>query len=254
MTRPALAAGICFDYGSTLVDFTRPVGAIAAAGEGLAGELPLAGSAWNGTAGEFAVALDVLVDRLIGEGHRELGTREVDIEAIHQEATQQLLGRVLNPDLSAELGAALQRAWVAGANPVGPALKVVNQLRERGVRIGLCSNAPYPPALMYEQLDRLDLRQYFDAVLFSSEIGWRKPDPRIFSELLTRIGLPASSVWFVGDEWEADIEGARGVGMPAILAPAAKAPVVTAAQLSHWDDLVKLLGRAEASDPGLGPP
>lgn len=241
MTRPALAAGICFDYGSTLVEFSRPVAAIAAAGEALAGKLPLGGSVWNGTAGEFAVALDLMLDRLIAEGHRELGTREVDIEAIHQEAIQRLLGCALNPELSTELGVALQRAWVAGASPVEPALRVLDQLKARGVRVGLCSNAPYPPALMYEQLDRLELRRYFDAVLFSSEIGWRKPDPRIFSELLTRLGLPPSSVWFVGDEWEADIEGARGVGMRAILTPAAKAPDEAAAQLSHWGDLVKLV-------------
>ncbi|HUY24883.1 MAG TPA: HAD family hydrolase [Candidatus Saccharimonadales bacterium] len=242
MTAPGLPAGICFDYGSTLVDFTRPVAAIAAAGESLAAKLPLAGSAWKGTAGEFALALDLLLDRLIDDAHRELSVREVDIESIHREATQQLLGCVLNPELSAELEAALQRAWVAGASPVRPALTVVNQLKERGLRIGLCSNAPYPPALMYEQLDQLDLRRYFDAVLFSSEIGWRKPDPRIFAELLMRMGLPASSVWFVGDEWGADIEGARGVGMAAILAPAAAAPFAAAAQLSQWGDLVKLLG------------
>jgi HAD superfamily hydrolase (TIGR01509 family) len=241
MTRPARPAGICFDYGSTLVHFTRPLAAIAAAGEDLAGKLPLMGSAWNGTAGEFALALDLLLDGLIAERHRELGTREVDIEAIHQEAIYQLLGAGINPELTAELGAALQRAWVAGANPVGPALRVVDQLKQRGVRIGLCSNAPYPPALMYEQLDRLGLRRYFDAVLFSSEIGWRKPDPRIFSEVLTRMGLRPSSVWFVGDDWEADIQGAREAGMRALLAPAAKAPEATAVQLSRWGDLVTLL-------------
>jgi HAD superfamily hydrolase (TIGR01509 family) len=241
MTRPAHPAGICFDYGSTLVYFTRPLAAIAAAGENLAGKLPLAGSDWNGTAGEFAVALDLLLDRLITEAHRELGTREVDIEAIQREAIQQLLGRGINTDLNAELGVALQRAWVSGASPVEPALRVVDQLKERGVRIGLCSNAPYPPALMYEQLDRLGLRRYFDAVLFSSEIGWRKPDPRIFSEVLTRMGLRPSSVWFVGDDWEADIQGAREAGMRALLAPAAKAPEATAVQLSRWGDLVTLL-------------
>ncbi|MGA8207922.1 MAG: HAD family hydrolase, partial [Candidatus Dormiibacterota bacterium] len=242
MTRPALPAGICFDYGSTLVEFSRPVAAIAAAGEDLAGKLPLGGSAWHGTAGEFAVALDLLLDRLIAEGHRELGTREVDIEGIRKQAIQQLLGCDLNPELDAELEVGLQRAWVAGAHPVEPALRVLDQLKARGVRIGLCSNAPYPPALMYEQLDRLDLRRYFDAVLFSSEIGWRKPDPRIFSELLTRLGLPPGSVWFVGDEWEADIEGARRVGMRAILTPAATAPDQVREQLSHWVDLVKLVG------------
>jgi HAD superfamily hydrolase (TIGR01509 family) len=237
-----LPAGICFDYGFTLVDFARPVAAIAAAGEGMAGELPLADSGWGGTAGEFAVALDQLIDRLIGEGYSEIGWREVDIEAIHQAALHQLLRSQGSAELSAEFGAALQRAWVEGAAPVIPALKVLQQLRERGVRIGLCSNAPYPPALMYEQLDRLDLRRYFDAVLFSSEIGWRKPDPRIFSEILARMGLPASSVWFLGDDWEADIKGAQRAGMRAILAPGAKAPGAAAEQLSQWEDLVSLLG------------
>jgi putative hydrolase of the HAD superfamily len=79
-------------------------------------------------------------------------------------------------------------------------------------------------------------------VLFSSEIGWRKPDPRVFTEILGRMGLPARSVWFVGDEWVADIEGARDAGMRAILAPGATAPMAGAEQLTQWDDLLALLG------------
>jgi HAD superfamily hydrolase (TIGR01509 family) len=243
VTGPDVAAGICFDYGSTVVNFERPMAAIAAAGERLAAELPLAGSAWSGSAGEFAVALDLLLDRLIAEGHDVLGDEEVAIKAIHADAVRQLLGRDLPPKLTARLQAALQRAWVEGAAPVESALAALRRLREQSVRTGLCSNAPYPPALMYEQLDRLDLRRYFDAVLFSSEIGWRKPDPRIFSEVLARMALPASSVWFVGDDWEADIKGAQRAGMRALLAPGAMAPDESAEQLSQWEDLPRLLGR-----------
>lgn len=243
MTGSDVPAGICFDYGSTLVNFERPLAAIAAAGEGLAAELPLAGSAWAGRAADFAVALDQLLDRLIAEGHRDLGNQEVDIEAINAHAVRQLLGRDLAPQLSARLRVGLQRAWVEGAAPVEPALAVVRRLREQGVRTGLCSNAPYPPDLMYEQLDRLDLRRCFDAVLFSSEIGWRKPDLRIFSEVLARMALPASTVWFVGDDWEADIKGAQQAGMRALLAPGAMAPDGSAEQLGQWEDLPNLLGR-----------
>lgn len=242
MTRPDPPAGICFDYGCTLVVIARPVAAIAAAGENLAAGLPLAGSSWSGTAGEFALALDQLVDQLVGEGQRADPGREVDIQAIHREALQQLLGAPPSPEVSAQVGADLQRAWVSGVSPIEPAREVLAKLRERGMRLGLCSNAPYPPALMREQLERLDLHQYFDAVLFSSEIGWRKPDPRVFTEILGRMGLPARSVWFVGDEWVADIEGARDAGMRAILAPGAKAPMAGAEQLTRWDDLLALLG------------
>lgn len=242
MTGRDVPAGICFDYGSTLVNFERPVAAIAAAGEGLAAELPLAGSAWGGSAAEFTVALDLLLDRLIAEGHRGLGNQEVDIVAIHAGAVRQLLGHDLDPQLTSRLGVVLQRAWVEGAAPIEPALAALDRLREQRVRTGLCSNAPYPPALMYEQLERLDLRRYFDAVLFSSEIGWRKPDPRIFSEVLARMALPASSVWFVGDDWEADIQGAQQAGMRAMLAPGSMAPDKSWEQLSQWEDLQILLG------------
>jgi HAD superfamily hydrolase (TIGR01509 family) len=242
VTGPDVPEGICFDYGSTLVNFERPVAAIAAAGEGLVADLPLSGGAWSGRAGEFAVALDLLLDQLIAEGHRDRGDREVDIDAIHADAIRQLLGRDLSPQLTARLEAALQRAWVEGAAPVEPALQALRRLREQGVQIGLCSNAPYPPALMYEQLDRLDLRRYFDAVVFSSEIGWRKPDPRIFSEVLARMALPANSVWFVGDDWEADIKGAQHAGMRALLAPGVTAPDGSAEQLGRWEDLENLLG------------
>jgi HAD superfamily hydrolase (TIGR01549 family) len=188
------------------------------------------------------LALDLQLDRLIAERHRGLGNHEVDIEAIHADAIRQLLGRDLAPQLSARLEVALQRAWVEGAAPVEPALEALRRLREQDVRIGLCSNAPYPPALMYEQLERLDLRRYFDAVLFSSEIGWRKPDPRIFAEVLARMALPVTSVWFVGDDWEADIKGAQQAGMRALLAPGATAPEESAERLQRWEDLQDFLG------------
>ncbi|MGH7705991.1 MAG: HAD family hydrolase, partial [Candidatus Dormibacteria bacterium] len=95
---------------------------------------------------------------------------------------------------------------------------------------------------MREQLERLEVAQYFDATVFSSEIGWRKPDPRIFRELLSRLGLSAAEVWFVGDEWEADIEGAEAAGMRAILAPGVGQPGAGALQLSSWGDLLSLVG------------
>jgi HAD superfamily hydrolase (TIGR01509 family) len=238
---PDRPTGICFDYGRTLVDFTRPDAALAAAGASLAGELPLAASGWRGTPGDFALALDQLVDRLIDEGQRANQWREVDFDLVHREAMHQLLGTWPSEEVSSQVGATLQRAWWEGVAPIEPARSVLGDLKERGMRLALCSNAPFPPPLMYEQLERLRLSRYFDAVLFSSEIGWRKPDPRVFAEILKRLGLPARSVWYLGDEWEADIEGATAAGMRAILAPGVKAPKEGAEQLSRWGDLLTML-------------
>jgi len=54
-------------------------------------------------------------------------------------------------------------------------------------------------------------------VLTSTDIGVRKPDPRIFKEAARWLGLPPREVLHVGDRWTADVEGARGAGMGAAL-------------------------------------
>ncbi|MGC1185269.1 MAG: HAD-IA family hydrolase [Candidatus Dormiibacterota bacterium] len=236
--------GVCFDYGKTLVQFARPENAIGAVGTRLAEELSLGLGPGSGTAAEFALSLDQLVDELIRAGQRADPGREVDFQAIHRQAMYQLLGAWPSLEISDRVAAAIQRAWVDGVVVVPEARLSLIAVREMGLRTGLCSNAPFPPDLMYEQLERLELRQYFDAVLFSSEIGWRKPDPQIFAELLARLGLPAASVWFVGDEWEADIQGARSAGMRAFLAPAVAAPPGEMEQLSRWADLPVRLEQA----------
>ena len=235
-------SAICFDYGHTLVDIARPTQAIAAAGPDLAAELDLAGSGWQGTAGEFALEVDRLVEELVGQGQHSDPGREVDFGAIQQESLARLLGSSPSPQLSSKVGAVLQRAWVAGVVPIEPAREVLAALQGRGMRLALCSNAPYPAELMQEQLGRLGLLRYFEVVLFSSEVGWRKPNPRIFTELLDRLGLVAERVWFVGDDWQADIEGAAASGMRAILAPGAVSREPGAEQLNKWADLIALLG------------
>jgi putative hydrolase of the HAD superfamily len=55
--------------------------------------------------------------------------------------------------------------------------------------------------------------QYFEIGLAEREAGMLKPDPRIFEILLERAGLGAHEVVHVGDDAEADVEGARAAGV-----------------------------------------
>ena len=57
------------------------------------------------------------------------------------------------------------------------------------------------------------LGHYFEAGLAAREAGMMKPDPRIFEILLGRAGLAAHEVVHVGDDPEADVEGARAAGV-----------------------------------------
>jgi len=54
---------------------------------------------------------------------------------------------------------------------------------------------------------------YFEASLAAREAGMMKPDPRIFAMLLDRAGLAAHEAVHVGDDPEADVDGARAAGV-----------------------------------------
>ena len=57
---------------------------------------------------------------------------------------------------------------------------------------------------------------FFDAVVVSGQIGYRKPHPRVFRELLDQLGTPKEQTAFVGDNLEADIRGASQMGLQPI--------------------------------------
>ena len=65
-------------------------------------------------------------------------------------------------------------------------------------------------------LAAIGLSHFFERSLCAREAGWLKPAPRIFCRLLDDAGLDAAHVVHVGDDPEADIEGARGAGLRAV--------------------------------------
>ncbi|MGH2417215.1 MAG: HAD family hydrolase [Candidatus Limnocylindria bacterium] len=94
------------------------------------------------------------------------------------------------------------------------AYPTLTALKERGLIIGAVSNWVWN---LPELLHALDLVQHFDFIAASSRIGFEKPHPRIFEWALERAGVPAATVIHVGDHVGADVAGARGVGMDAVL-------------------------------------
>ncbi len=81
-------------------------------------------------------------------------------------------------------------------------------------RLGIVTNNSTAEQL--EKLRALDIARYFDVVVISEDVGVTKPDPRIFSIALERIGARAQDTVFIGDNWINDIAGALDAGMAAI--------------------------------------
>lgn len=90
---------------------------------------------------------------------------------------------------------------------------LLESLRDRGLRLGLVSNAIDPPGLLHRDLEQLGVAQRLDTAVFSSEVGWRKPHPAIFERALDALGVAAGATLFVGDTLATDIAGAAALGM-----------------------------------------
>ena len=57
----------------------------------------------------------------------------------------------------------------------------------------------------------------WDVVVLSSDFGYRKPDPRLFTTALERLGVSYQEAVFVGDNVLSDVCGARDAGIYAVL-------------------------------------
>jgi putative hydrolase of the HAD superfamily len=90
-------------------------------------------------------------------------------------------------------------------------------LKRRGLKVGLVSNITFDGDSVRNDLDRLGLLDLFDAVVLSSEIGVRKPHPRIYQVALDGLGVLVAQAVFVGDRLVEDVRGPQTAGMRAIL-------------------------------------
>ncbi|MEM2440380.1 MAG: HAD family hydrolase [Candidatus Bathyarchaeia archaeon] len=82
-------------------------------------------------------------------------------------------------------------------------------------KLGLVSNFTYAPVI-YAGLRKVGINHFFNVVLVSEAVGWRKPHANIFNEALKRLGVKAEETIFVGDSPDEDISGAKQLGMKTI--------------------------------------
>lgn len=59
------------------------------------------------------------------------------------------------------------------------------------------------------ELRTLRLENFFDALVISSDYGFRKPDPRLFHIALAALDVPASEAAYIGNKYETDLVGAK---------------------------------------------
>lgn len=91
------------------------------------------------------------------------------------------------------------------------ALDLLQKLATR-VRLGLITNGL--SEVQRTRLERLDIAQYFQAIVISGEVGIAKPDPKIFDIAFTMLKCPAKAgSLMIGDSLASDIKGGNSFGI-----------------------------------------
>jgi putative hydrolase of the HAD superfamily len=230
--------GVLFDYGRTLVTFDYPTSDLL---EVVRGFRPRIEAALGAPAPEAeAILEDVLLplEKIVGS----MSEDEVEYMDVFREAWAQA-GLKLPDGLLYEILDAEQLCWDRSVRLDPDALQVLSWLGAHGIKRGICSNAPFPPEMMRRQVATNGVGEMVDAVVFSSEVGRRKPAPEVYRAALDAIGVDARHALFVGDRVREDYEGPRAVGMRAVIstAHAEEAPpdgVPTIASLSEVTNLL----------------
>jgi putative hydrolase of the HAD superfamily len=148
--------------------------------------------------------------------HPELCDQEAWWDSVGAVLTRAYEGVGYEPERAAQLARLARARYIdpsIGWRVFDDTIPTLTTLREAGWRHAVLSN--HVPEL--EQiLVGLGLDRYMDAVLCSAVTGYEKPHPDAFAAAL-RLRRDGEPVWMVGDNPEADVEGARRAGLPAIL-------------------------------------
>lgn len=91
-------------------------------------------------------------------------------------------------------------------------------LRERGLKTAIVTNAFQPMWIRDVEIEEHGLLEFFpECRVSAADAGYLKPHPAIFQVALDQLGVKPDEAIFVGDNPVADISGAQGIGMKAVL-------------------------------------
>ncbi len=94
------------------------------------------------------------------------------------------------------------------------ALPTIEEFRSRGVKLGVISNFE---GWLKTLLDVLGIRESFDVIAISGDLGWEKPDARIFEWAMDEAGVKPAASLHVGDSPNFDAQPAHDLGMTGVL-------------------------------------
>lgn len=233
---------ILFDYGNTIIEFSRRQ--IAMLDEALT-----AGLARHFAAPDpKAVATIRDRNRLAPYAGDPPEYRENDIVEITENLIRELYGCAPDPAVVADLVRARYDAFLAVLETPEYVPGILEQLRKR-YRLAVVSNYPVGDAIR-DGMAQSGIDRFFEIIVVSGDLGYCKPHPAPFEAALAHLGTAPERAVYVGDNWLADVQGAKRLGMQAVRThqwtppePFGPQPgdYLPDAEINHFTELPRLL-------------
>lgn len=223
--------GLLVDYGGTLVeevDFDPRAG----------NELLLARAAYR----PEHVSLEQVLERAT-KVSTEVAARR---DQFHLETPWPALTRLIHDFFGirfAEPMPELEMAfWKASVKtrPMPGARAALEEFHQCGVPIAVVSNCSFGQDVIRYELAKHGLADRLAFIMVSAEYAIRKPNLLLFETAAAKLDVKPKDIWFVGDQLDTDIAGARAAGMTTVWLRSAKSELSDSADLTvaSWSDLV----------------
>lgn len=145
--------------------------------------------------------------------HRE---GRLQLEAARREVVRLALYElgVHDAELADGIGDAYSHRRDLGMEPLPDAIETVRWLRESGRRLALLTNGA--AVAQRRKITRFEIADLFDAILVEGELGFGKPDERVYRRALSALDVKPGDAWMVGDNLEWDVAAPQKLGMSGI--------------------------------------
>lgn len=151
-----------------------------------------------------------------------VGAWEANRQYVVEDAVAHIIER-LDADLPARVHGMLLDGFSAAGRKTELQLcdgveRCISELKAAGVAVGIvCDIGLTPSPVLRWHLEQRGLLHLFDDATFSDEVGYYKPDRRIFERALAGLGVKSfTRAVHVGDRRRTDVAGARAVGMKTV--------------------------------------
>ena len=107
--------------------------------------------------------------------------------------------------------------FVHPARPHPEGVRVLQSVKDMGLRLGLISNTGMTPGVSFRRfLDEHGMLGYFEALTFSDEVGMSKPASEMFTSTLSQLDSIPTQAIHVGDHIFNDVAAAKECGMKTV--------------------------------------